>query len=198
MAAQRFVDTIRPEDRLATVLFADTADLAHDLSTSREVTHAAINKYVASGGTALYDALASSLSRLKDVEGRRVVVLVTDGRDENNPGTGPGSVATFDAVLADLKKSEAVVYTIGLGANVDRKVLEAFAASSGGEAYFPEDVTGLEEPYRRIVEHLRRRWVISYTSTNSRRDGAWRAVEIKAKSPHTTVKGARGYFAPGK
>lgn len=198
MAARRFVDAIRPEDRLATVLFADSADLAHDLSSVRDAARSAIDNYVANGGTALYDALASSLSRLREVEGRRVVVLVTDGRDENNPGTGPGSVTTFESVLTDLKQVEAVVYAIGLGANVDRKVLEAFAEASGGEAYFPEDVSGLEEPYRRIVEHLRRRWVVSYTSTNSKRDGAWRRVEIRARSSKAVVKSPRGYFAPGK
>jgi VWFA-related protein len=164
----------------------------------RDATMAAIDKYQANGGTALYDALSSSLSRLREVEGRRVVVVVTDGRDEDNPGTGPGSISTFESVLTDLKQVEAVVYAIGLGANVDRKVLETLADTSGGEAYFPEDVSGLEEPYRRIVEHLRRRWVVGYTSTNSKRDGAWRRVEIRAKSPDTAVNSPGGYFAPGK
>jgi len=198
MAARRFVEALKPEDKLATILFADRPELAHELSIMREVTLAAIDKYVANGGTALYDALSSSLSRLREVPGRRVVVVVTDGRDEDNPGTGPGSVSTFESVLADLKHVEAVVYAIGLGANVDRKVLERLADISGGEAYFPEVVSGLEEPYRRIVEHLRRRWVVGYTSTNPRRDGAWRRVEIRAKSPETLVKSVGGYFAPGK
>jgi VWFA-related protein len=198
MAARRFVEALKPEDKLATVLFADAAELAHPLSIMRDATMAAIDKYQANGGTALYDALSSSLSRLREVEGRRVVVVVTDGRDEDNPGTGPGSISTFESVLTDLKQVEAVVYSIGLGANVDRKVLETLADTSGGEAYFPEEVSGLEEPYRRIVEHLRRRWVVGYTSTNSKRDGAWRRVEIRAKSPDTVVNSPGGYFAPGK
>jgi VWFA-related protein len=198
MAARRFVEAIKPEDKLATMLFADTAELAHPLSIMRDAPLSAIDKYVANGGTALYDALSSALSRLRDVEGRRVVVVVTDGRDEDNPGTGPGSISTFESVLTDLKQVEAVVYAIGLGAKVDRKVLETLANASGGEAYFPEDVSGLEEPYRRIVEHLRRRWVVGYTSTNSKRDGAWRSVEIRTKSPDTIVKSPGGYFAPGR
>ncbi len=198
MAARRFVETIKPEDKLATVLFADTAELAHPLSIWRDAPLSAIDKYVATGGTALYDALSTSLSRLRDVEGRRVIVVVTDGRDENNPGTGPGSTSTFESVMADLKQVEAVVYAIGLGANVDREVLEMLANRSGGEAYFPEDVSGLEEPYRRVVEHLRRRWVVGYTSTNSKRDGAWRRIEITAKSPDVVIRSPGGYFSPGK
>jgi VWFA-related protein len=197
-AARRFVEALKAEDKLATVLFSNTAELAHDLSTARGPALRAIDAYVANGGTALYDALSSSLSHLRAVEGRRVVVVVTDGRDEDNPGTGPGSVSTFDSVLADLKQVEAVVYGIGLGANVDRHVLETLANASGGEAYFPEDVSGLEEQYRRIVEHLRRRWVVGYTSSNSKRDGAWRQVEIRAKAPDVTVRSPGGYFAPAK
>jgi VWFA-related protein len=197
-AARRFVQAIKPQDRLATLLFANTAELAHPLSITRDFALSAINRYVPSGGTALYDALSTSLSLLRDAEGRRVVVLVTDGRDEDNAGTGPGSVSTFESVLTDLKKVEAIVYAIGLGAGADRKVMEAIAEASGGEAYFPDDVSGLDEQYRRIVEHLRRRWVIGYTSTNPARDGSWRRVEIKVKSGLSLVKSAGGYFAPAR
>jgi len=197
-AARGFVQALKPEDKLATVIFSDRAELAHELSTDRKTTLDAIDSYQANGGTALYDALTSSLSRLKDVEGRRVVVVVTDGRDEDNPGTGPGSVSTFDSVLADLKQVDAVVYAIGIGAKVDRERLEKLASVSGGEAYFPEDATGLDEQYRRVIEHLRRRWVIGYTSTNAKRDGSWRRVDLSSKCPDEVVKSRGGYFAPGK
>jgi Ca-activated chloride channel homolog len=197
-AARRFVEALKPEDRLATVLFADRAELTHELSVDRKAAAKAIDSYVASGGTALYDALTSSLSRLRDVEGRRVVVVVTDGRDEDNPGTGPGSVSTFEGVLNDLKQIDAVIYGVGLGPNVDRSVLQTLAEKSGGEAYFPDDVSGLDEQYYRIVEHLRRRWVLGYTSTNPKRNGEWRQVEITSKSRGAVVKSRGGYFAPGK
>ena len=197
-AARRFVEALKPQDKLATVLFADRSVLAHELSTDRARALSSIDGYVASGGTALYDAVSESLSRLKGIEGRRVVVVVTDGRDENNPGTGPGSVTTFDALLADLKRVEAVIYPVGLGPNVDRAVLEKLAAASGGEAFFPEDVAGLDGQYRQIVEHLRRRWVVGYTSTNSKRDGEWRRVEITSRSSGAVIRSPGGYFAPAK
>lgn len=197
-AARRFVRALRPEDQLATLLFADTSELVHELSTDRQLSLSAIDKYQSQGGTALYDALSDSLIRLKETEGRRVVVVVTDGRDEDNPGTGPGSSRSFEDVLKYAKEIDAVVYGIGIGAKVDRQVLETVAAASGGQAYFPEDVSGLDEPYRHIVEHLRRRWVLAYTSTDPKRNGAWRPVEIRSHSPNAVVRSRGGYFAPEK
>jgi len=195
-AARAFVDAVRPEDKLALWTFADGVDVSHDLTTERSWSREAIGQYVAVGGTALYDAIAGSLVRLKREDTRRVVIVVTDGRDEDNPGTGPGSRRTLDEVIQLLKESDTMIFPVGLGANVDREVLAQLAAESGGEAYFPENVEQLESQYRRILENLRRRFVISYTSTNSTRDGAWRTVRIETKTPGTTVQAKGGYFAP--
>ena len=79
---------VRPQDSLAVVRFSDKSLFAHDLSKNRESTYQAIRDYQAAGGTALYDALKDSLVHLRSVEGRRVVVVVTDGRDENSTSTG--------------------------------------------------------------------------------------------------------------
>lgn len=197
-AARSFVAAVRPQDSLAVMTFADTPILVHDLTTKREGTLEAIEQYQSAGGTALYDALAESLLRLKRVEGRRVVVVMTDGRDENNPGTAPGSVRTFDQVLATLKEADATVYAIGLGLKVDRTPLEAVAEASGGESYFPVEVASLAAEFQRIVEDLRRRYVISYTSTNPMRDGSWRKVELRAKREGIVIDSKGGYFAPNK
>lgn len=197
-AAKAFVQNVRPEDALALILFANKSAFAHDMTTRRDWSVEAIDKYVASGGTALYDAAFDALTRLRGIEGRRVVVLMTDGRDENNPGTAPGSVHTYPQVLERLKTVDATVYTVGLGAKIDRSKLEELAALSGGEAYFPQDVASLAQDFNRILETLRRRYVISYTSTNSTRDGAFRRVEIKSRKEGVAVLSRGGYNAPDK
>jgi Ca-activated chloride channel homolog len=74
--------------------------------------------------------------------------------------------------------------------------LERLAAKSGGLAHFPEDVSTLRENYARVIEGLRRRYVVSYTSTNAARDGGWRAVEIKTREPEVTIWSRGGYSAP--
>jgi Ca-activated chloride channel family protein len=197
-AAKAFVENVRPEDSVGLILFADHSRFAHDLTTRRDWSLDAIDGYVAKGGTALYDAAYDALSRLRGIAGRRVVVLMTDGRDEDNPGKGPGSAHTFAEVLERLKAVDATVFTVGLGTKIDGPVLEQLAHVSGGEAYFPEDVTALAANFNRILETLRRRYVISYTSTNFSRDGKWRKVEISSRYPGIRATSRGGYTAPEK
>jgi VWFA-related protein len=195
-AALSFVQALRPQDALGVLLFSETSAFAHDLTTERRQSVAAIDSYTAHGGTALYDGLTDALMRLKRADGRKVVVLLSDGRDENNPGTGPGSARTQNDVFAALRESDTTIYPIGLGPRVDRELLERLAAESGGVAFFPEDVATLRGEYAQVVEDLRRRFVVSYTSTNAVRDGAWRAVHIQTRQPEMTVRSRGGYFAP--
>jgi Ca-activated chloride channel homolog len=197
-AARSFVASVRPEDKLGVAMFSDSFSLVHDLTGNRTASIEAIDQYVAKGGTALYDALVGALARVRRESGRRVVVLVSDGRDENNAGTGPGSLRNADDAMRELKDSEATVFAIGLGPHVDVAFLERLATESGGEAYFPTDVSELEVQYKRIVENLRRRYVVSYTSTNSVRNGAWRNVQISSRVEGTTVRSKGGYFGPEK
>ena len=195
-AARQFVSALRPEDSLGVILFSDRALFAHDLSKDRAHSYEAIDSYRPLGGTALYDSIYDALLRLKHTDTRRVLVLVTDGKDENNPGTAPGSTHSLEQAMAMLRDVDAVVYTIGIGKKVERPVLERLAVVSGGEAYFPDDVSSLAADFRRIVENLRRRYIVTYTSTNPVRDGSWRAVEIKTSFPDVIVKSRGGYFAP--
>ena len=194
--AKEFVRAVRPEDSLALMTFADQAKLAHALATTRSWTIDAIDKYSALGGTALYDALWGSFQTLKGVAGRHAVVVVTDGRDENNPGTAPGSVHTFDEVLALGKQVGASVFAVALGTKVDTKILDQLVQASGGQTYVAADAEGLSDQFRKVVEDLRRRYVLGYTSTNSIHDGTWRTVEIRPKTAGRVVVTGGGYFAP--
>jgi len=197
-AAASFVAALRPEDRLAVMRFSDRVLLEHDPSTARSESLETIEALTPHGGTALYDALHDALVRLKRVDGRRVAVVLTDGRDENNAGTGPGSVTTFDQLLTTLRETQTTVFTIALGSNVDRAHLERIATESGGDSYVPETVDALPAEYARIIEDLRRRYVVSYTSTNGARDGAWRDVDIRTSRAEMVVRSRGGYFAPDR
>ena len=195
-AARTFVAALRPTDPLALVQFADSVSFAHWLSTKRQTTIDAITAHRAAGGTALWDALYDSIALLHRESGRKAVIVVTDGRDENNPGTGPGSRHTLDDVLAQVAETETTVYAIGLGAKVDRLALQRIADDSGGAAYFPQDVAALPAEYGRVLDDLRRRYIVTYTSTNSARDGGWRNVRITSRQPGFIIRSRRGYAAP--
>lgn len=195
-AARAFVMALRPTDPLALVRFADRVVFEHEMSERRQTTLDAIDRLTANGGTALFDGLYDSMAILKQRAGRRAIVLLSDGRDEDNPGTGPGSQHTLDDVLALLRETDTVVYAIGLGANVDRPALEQIAERSGGLALFPAEAEALDAEYRRVIDELRRRYVLAYTSTDATRDGAWRDVSIRSNAPAVTIRSAGGYFAP--
>ena len=67
---------------------------------------------------------------------------------------------------------------------------------SGGAAYFPMDVMMLVTDYRRILDELRRRYVIAYESSNRSRDGNWRSVEIGSGQDGVQIRSRGGYYAP--
>ena len=178
--------------------FADKAELVADLQIARDEAHAALANYNPKGGTALYDALQLSMQRLKATEGRRVVVVVTDGRDENAASTAAGSVATWEMVIGTAQAMDATVYAIGLGSRVERGRLQQLADLTGGEAYFTNDLASLDAEYRRVIEDLHRRYVLGYTSTNGKRDGAWRTVELRSAAGPVRFRSRGGYHAPSE
>ena len=197
-AARDFVTSVRPEDQIGMILFSDTARYVHSPTLRRDWSLAAVDEYVADGGTALYDALYDSLAQLGDAPGRRVVVVVTDGHDENRASNGPGSLRTWDDVLRKLALTDAAVYAVGLGARVDRARLQQLADRSGGAAYFPALAASLAADFNKILDELRRRYVVGYQSTNRIRDGHWRRVEIRPSQDGVLVRSRGGYYAPAQ
>jgi len=194
--AREFVSSVRPEDSLSLITFADQPFVEHAMGTTRKYTYDAIDKYKPGGGTALYDAIWGGLQQLKVLAGRRAVVVLTDGHDENKNSTGPGSAHTVDDVLQLAREVNAIIFPVGLGTRVDKEFLEHLAKVSGGDAYFSADPEQLGEQFQGIIENLRQRYVLSYTSTNSKHDGAWRHVEVRAHAPSLIVTSSGGYFAP--
>jgi hypothetical protein len=121
---------------------------------------------------------------------------VTDGRDENAASNAPGSVATWETVIAAAQAMDTTIYAIGVGTRVDRARLQQLADLSGGEAYFTNEIASLDSEYHRVVEDLHRRYVLGYTSTNGKRDGAWRVVELRSRAEPLRLRSRGGYRAP--
>ena len=141
-AARSFVEALRKEDRLAVLRFSDKAEIAHDLTQFRSDAMKAIDEYTSHGGTALWDAVHESNGRLRTAEGRRVVVVMTDGRDENATANGPGSATKYDDLLEELRATGALVYAIGLGTNVDRERLQIAGRPHRRRGLLPRDGRG--------------------------------------------------------
>jgi Ca-activated chloride channel family protein len=147
------------------------------------------------GMTALYDAVGVYLDGAQDEEGRRVLVLYTDGGDTS-------STLNYTEIQDLLRASDITLYAIGFLANLSqssqldqRMRLRALAEITGGEAYFPGVLKDLDATYTRVVNEIRAQYTVGYLSANTRTDGSWRKVEIKVKRPGLKVRTRRGYFA---
>ena len=153
------------------------------------------------GNTAMYDALGQYVNGSNDVDGRKVLVLFSDGGDTH-------SALGFTDVMTLLRGSDVTVYPIGFMQNqslATRNQLQVrlarLAEESGGEAFFPSSMKEIEAAYERILTQVRSQYTLGYVSTNTSSDGRWRKVEIRVRRPE--LKGARiqtrkGYFGPYK
>lgn len=191
-AARAFVDTLRPEDRAMVIDFDENVYMLQDLTGDHSLLQQAINGTDAEGGTALYDAMFAAYRRLKKIDGRKTIVLLTDGADTN-------SQYSYQKVLELTRTHEVVVYSIGLGVTAldvgVRGSLKQPADDTGGRSYFPRNAKELEDIYGQIAEDLRSQYFLSYSPLNRKTDGTWRKIRLE-----TTVKGAKlktrkGYYA---
>ena len=152
----------------------------------------------AEGETALYDAVGVYLGAAEEQDGRKVMVLYTDGADTR-------SRLRLKELMNLLKASDSTVYTIGALENQpdavrteQRAILEEIAQATGGMAFFPSKVGDLNRIYEQIVGEVRAQYTIGYLSTNEKADGAWHKVEIKitrADAKRLRVRARKGYYA---
>jgi Ca-activated chloride channel homolog len=152
-----------------------------------------------SGFTAMYDALGVYLDGASSTQGRKILVIFTDGGDTN-------SAIRFGDVVTLVRASDVTVYSVGFLENQPGSVraeqrmrLTQLAGESGGEAFFPSEMKQIEQAYDRILAQIRAQYTVGYISTNTTTDGSWRKVEIKVRRPNAKdlrVQTRKGYFAP--
>jgi Ca-activated chloride channel family protein len=152
------------------------------------------------GMTALYDALGVYLDGAFSQDGRKVLLLYTDGGDTR-------SRLRLDKLLDLVRASDVAVYAIGFQTQrrstkrmMERRRLEEIVGLSGGRCYFPDTVRDLDEIYAQIKAELATRYSLGYVSTDQATDGAWRRVTVKFADSRPELEGARirarqGYFA---
>jgi Ca-activated chloride channel family protein len=149
------------------------------------------------GWTALYDALGTYLDGADSQEGRKILVMYTDGGDTR-------SALTLSETLTLLKASQVTVYAIGLVHNTGsarvqlEMTLRQLTEATGGQAFFPSEMKGVESAYDKVLAEIKGQYHFGYLSTNTAKDGAWRKVEIRVKRPDLRVRTRKGYFGPYK
>lgn len=203
-AAIGFARRIRPEDVMEVIDFDSQVRILQTFTNNVGDLEKAIRSTSVNGSTSLYNAIYISLKELKKVRAqtaedirRQAIIVLSDGDDTS-------SLVEYEEVLDLAKRSETLIYSIGLKQNntavVEFKeaefVLKQLANETGGRAFFPTSVAELSGIYQQISEELANQYSLAYSSRNTARNGAWRRVDVRLTRPGLQPRTRRGYFGP--
>ena len=193
-AAGRLADFLRPDDRIIVAPFTKSLGAVTGPTGDRETIAEAVGAIASKGGTAISDGLIEASRLMEGAEGRHVIVLITDGYDEN-------SRTKMEDALAAAQSAHASVYVIGIGgvAGISIKgdrALRQIARDTGGRVFFPWREAELPAVHELVAEDVQQRYLISYSPTNQAADGAWRRIALSTSDPSQHVRTRAGYFAP--
>ena len=203
-AAVGFAKQLRKEDQAEVIDFDSQVRILSPFTNDAAALEKAIRTTTPNGSTSLYNAIYISLKELKKVKAtvtseirRQAIVLLSDGDDTS-------SLIEFEEVLDLAKRSETVIYAIGLrqGELARREfkeaefVLKQLANETGGRAYFVNDVRELQKIYQSIWDELSSQYSIAYSSGNPKRDGAWRRIQVRLLRPNASARTKQGYYGP--
>jgi len=214
-SARRFVDAARPVDRLAIMTFSDQPYMLSNFSLDRRRLKKDID-YIddAYGGTNFWDSLDDVLKNIvpRNQTRRTAIVVMTDGVDNALPDVkGEGSRTTFETLLENVRRSEALVFPIYLDTEkkdekhpdiphnayaTAREQLSQLATSSGTTLYHAARLQDLDRVYAQVIRDLGRIYSIGYKPSNRALDGKWRQVEVHLVGrPNLQARTKRGYYA---
>jgi Ca-activated chloride channel family protein len=205
-AASGFIRRLGLKDVAQVIDFDNQAKILQTFTSDRVALERAIRATDAGGSTSLYNAIYTSLSELKRIRAdsgpdlrRQAIVLLSDGEDTS-------SIVPYDDVLEAAKRSEVVVYAIGIvdkeavkgggGWNEADFVLKSLSKETGGRAYTVVDIKQLPQVYSQIADELANQYTLAYVSKNSKRDGAWRKINVQISRGGMTARTKAGYFGP--
>ncbi len=200
-AALAFARSSNSQDQMFVVNFNERVSfgLPGAIPFTDQVTQleVALSRIDADGQTALYDAVATALDHLKKGNrDKKVLIIISDGGDN-------ASKHTLAQIMAMARQSDAIIYTIGIFDEQDEDrnphVLKELAKDTGGEAFLPESLKDLAPVCERIAHDIRNQYTLAYVPTNRKRDGTYRAIQVKASGQgrgRLSVRTRAGYFAP--
>lgn len=213
-AMLRFIDTVKPEDKVAIVCFTRTIQVVCELTNDRQLLRQRLQyMHLPKGGTALYESMWFTLDQIIEPvkDQRNAIVLLSDGVDNSISVTYPiPSRVTYEQVIRKAQESNALVFPIYLDTEEEnvsqdiekpesyvlaRKQLTALAETTGGVYIRAERPENLEGVYEKIAADLRTLYSIAYYPTNSSRDGSWRKLKVKVDKGDVAVRTRRGYYA---
>lgn len=194
-AAIRLSDELRDgEDSLMLIAFSEYPDEVTPLTTDRkQFTHDLLFQDIKGGNTALLDSIYFAMEKMKDVWGRKIIVVCSDGEDT-------ASYLKFDEVLSNLIASDITVLAFGtMALNSSsmrgRFILEKLAAASGGYAFFPSSMKALDQVMEQLRQGMRSQYSLAYRPAREPQPGSWHKIVVKVLRPELKLRYREGYFA---
>jgi VWFA-related protein len=217
--AYQFLNFMQPQDWVAVVDFDFKPHILTDFTQDRSQVHAALDTLRIPGfsETNLYDALAFTIDRMKDIQGRKAIIVICTGIDTF-------SKLTYGEMLKIAKASDTPIYPVSILEFVDvrsgggsmtaveaRNQLDYIAKYSGGQAYFPRFEAELPAVYQQIAGQLRLQYSVGFIPSNPSRDGKYHKLKVelvdadgsplrmtnqKGKQIKYKVLARDGYYAP--
>ena len=197
-AAVRFLDTIPRARELFTIFFDEEIRVSRYDSENQQGLFERIHELKGGGNTALYDAIATYISRVQGAPGRKTLVLFSDGEDSR-------STLGVGEFMEVVRSSGVTIYPIafsgGFPAGSSRALkskvfLQQIAEMTGGQVYTPHTSRELAAIFQKILDELAAQYVLGYVSTNPEQDGKFRKLKVELKRPGLRVRHRPGYYAP--
>jgi len=195
-AAEQFLLRLLPVDRAQVGAFNDKIQLSGTFTNNRDELIAALDDLYFGNPTRLNDAIATSLDALQGIDGRRVVLVFTDGEDTS-------SRTRFGTVLERARDEEVMVYSIGLeseyfnGVRVVRskpsRDLRKISEETGGGYFELQKTIDLSPTFSRVAQELRSQYLIGFAPATL--DGKVHKLEVRVNRPGMTVRARKSYLA---
>ncbi len=197
------IDRLRPRDRAAVVSFSHRLDLRAALTGDTATLRRSVATLDAEGSTALRDAAFAALALRTADATRTLVLLFSDGLDTS-------SILSEDRVIEIARRSDAIVYAIGIRQPVvrhsgmafrpgidtptDDHFLERLSRETAGRLMHAEQNRDIERTFGRVLDEFNTRYVLGYAPRGVAGSG-WHRLEVRLKKRSGTVLARRGYFA---
>lgn len=198
-AVLNLVRASNPEDQVFVVNFSQTPYLDQDFTSDVNLLQTALHQVSSRGSTALYDAVVASDFHLRNNPrlDKKVLLVITDGQDNMSRDT------LQDALRKLQSNKGATLYAIGLTnpgmTRSGREALQNLAASTGGTAFFPQNLDEVDSITRSIAHDIRSQYTLAYNPGGNIGNG-YQKIRVEARGPahsHLVVRTRSGYY-PGE
>src|SRR5215471_8298920 len=198
-AAEQFVIRLLPDDKARIGAFNDKIQINAKWSNNRDQLVTDIKDLDYGNGTRLWDAVGAALDELKPVDGRRVILVFTDGDDTESRSMN------LTRVIDRARNDEVMIYAIGLESdyfNGQTRVrskpdsgLRKVADETGGGYFELKKTSELAPTFTKIAQELHSQYVIGFTPMTL--DNKVHKLAVKMKQPGMTAQARRSYLAAG-